>query len=187
MKINRTIGVLLVSALLFLLSACSSSIMVPTANMAAPDSNYALVSFVRPTFFGGAILFSLWDSEEFVGVLTAGSMVQYKAKPGEHIFLARGENWSYVKANLQAGRQYVIEGKVFPGAWKARVGLAPINVNEPGYLDKAQDWLKNLKPTTAKPELVDSYVKPRLSQVKEALADFPDKVKYADMEPGFGF
>ncbi len=183
---NKTIRVILLAALGFLLSACSSNIMVPTSNLAAIDDNYAVVSFVRPTFFGGAILFSLWDGEEFVGVLTAGSIIQFKAKPGEHVFMARGENWSYVKANLQAGRQYVIEGKVFPGVWKARVGLAPIDVNEPGYRAKAEDWLKNLKPITAKPELVDGYVKPRLPQVKEALADYnADKVKYAVMEPGF--
>jgi hypothetical protein len=52
--------------------------------------------------------------------------VQYLAKQGEQLFLARAENWSDVKADLEAGKQYFIIGKVFSGVWRARVAFDPV-------------------------------------------------------------
>lgn len=179
---------LVLGMLCLLLSSCGSHMMAPAQTLTAVENDYALVSFVRPSAFGGAIRFSLWDSDQFIGVLTAGSIIQYKVTPGEHVFIARGENWSYVKANVRAGRHYIVEGKVFPGVWKARVGLAPIDVNEPGYKGKAEKWLNSLNPISVKPELVEGYVTPRLAQVKEALENYHQGgVKFAVMEADFSF
>jgi len=43
-----------------LLNGCGSSIITRHARIDAPDSGYALVSFVRPSTFGGAII-PVWD------------------------------------------------------------------------------------------------------------------------------
>lgn len=188
MKMNRCIGIGLITLLGMVLSACGSHVMKPAGAMTEVDNNYALVSFVRPSAFGGAIRFSIWDGEEFVGILTAGSMVQHRTTPGEHIFMAHAENWSYVQANLEAGRHYIVEGKVFPGVWKARVGLAPIDVTQPRYGEKAQKWVNGLKPITVKPELVDSYVTPRLPEVSKALNVYRQgDAKYGVLEADDGF
>ncbi len=185
---KRFFMVILLGFLGLFLSACGSHMMAPSQSLTTVEDNYALVSFVRPSGFGGAIRFSLWNSDQFIGVLTAGSIIQFKTAPGEHIFIARGENWSYVKANIQGGRHYLIEGKVFPGVWKARVGLAPINVNEPGYRIKAEKWLNSLNPISVKPELVEGYVAPRIDEVRKAHDEYTSgNVKYAVMEPDFAF
>ena len=71
-----------------------------------PDANHAVVTFMRPSSFGGAIQFGIWDGENFVGILSAGSSIQYLAEPGEHLFLGRAENWSYVSAKLVGVKNY---------------------------------------------------------------------------------
>ena len=105
---------------------CASPMMQPTERLANPDPERALVTFLRPSYFGGVITFGIWDSDAFVGVLTAGSYIEYLVKPGSHLFMTRAENWSYVKADLEAGKRYDILAKVFPGVWKARIAFDPI-------------------------------------------------------------
>ncbi|MBW1789328.1 MAG: hypothetical protein JRK53_22380 [Deltaproteobacteria bacterium] len=140
--------------------------------LTAPDENRALVTFLRPSYFGGAIQFGVWDSDRFVGIASAGAYVQYYAEPGEHIFLARAENWSYVHADLEGGKRYYILCKVFPGVWKARVAFDPIRKEDPNTDEEIAAWLKELEPQAVIPGKVSDYTKPRVEQVREAVADF---------------
>jgi hypothetical protein len=162
------------------LSGCASSVMHKVEPVALDnDSGKALVTFMRPSFFGGAIQFGIWDSENFVGVLSAGSYVQYLAEPGEHVFLARAENWSYVKADLEGGKRYYVIGKVFPGIWKARVALDPVT-NGDEDSTKVDQWVQELTPTGVIPDQFDNYVTQRVEQVKAAAGEIDNgKTKYA--------
>ena len=172
-----------VLVLISFLWGCGSSMMINTKPMAIPENNDAIVTFIRPTMFGGAIKFGLWDSENFIGILTAKSYVQYKTHPGEHLFIARAENWSYVKANLNPGKQYLILGKVYPGVWKARVGLDPVNKNDNISQAQIDNWLNGLRPTTVIPAKVDAYAKPRIPQIKTAIEKFKaGEVKYHELK-----
>jgi hypothetical protein len=170
-KQKISLRALLFAAGILLISGCASSLMMKVPPMDAPDDRHAVVTFVRPSFFGGAIQFGIWDSENFVGILSAGSYVQYLAEPGEHLFLARAENWSYVKADLQGGKKYFILGKVFPGVWKARVAFDPITKDDGTTRAQIDKWIAELKPTGVIPEKFDNYVKPRISHVKKAVGD----------------
>lgn len=180
MRMQKVKRLVLLGLVVLTLSGCASSVMQTVAQVPPESlSNKALVTFMRPSYFGGAIQFGIWDSEKFVGVLSAGSYVQYLTEPGEHVFLARAENWSYVKADLQGGKRYYILGKVFPGVWKARVALDPVNNGdkEAANVDK---WLADLTPTAVIPEKFDNYVTPRLEQVKTAAKEIDNgKVKYS--------
>lgn len=153
-----------------LLAGCASSMMVQ-GTPAASQPDKALVTFVRPSYFGGAIQFGIWDKEQFVGILSAGSYVQYLTEPGEHLFLARAENWSYVKADLEGGKQYYIVGKIFPGIWKARVALDPVGAGASEQID-VDKWMKDLTPMVVIQEKYDDYVRPRVAQVQEAVKEF---------------
>lgn len=154
------------------LTGCASSMMQPAVLQSTPESSEALVTFLRPSYFGGAIQFGIWDSDRFVGILEPGSYVQILVPPGEHVFLARAENWSYVHAELEAGRQYFILAKVFPGIWKARVAYDPIRQGDPETDADIANWLSGLKPIGVIDEKVDAYTEPRLEQVRQAVADF---------------
>jgi hypothetical protein len=177
-------GTLMVIGML-ILSGCASSMMQPAAPQAAPEVSRALVTFLRPSYFGGAIQFGIWDSDQFVGILEPGSYIQVLVPPGEHIFLARAENWSYVHANLEAGRQYFILAKVFPGIWKARVAYDPIRKDDPQTDAEIADWLSSLKPIGVISNKVEAYTAPRLEQVRQAVSDFRNGgVESAALEAG---
>jgi hypothetical protein len=93
------------------LSGCSSPMMRPAGAINA-SQDYAVINFMRPStiawMVGGGIKFNLWDRDEFIGFLEAGKCVQYKAAPGDHIFLALAFNSAAVKANIQSGKTYYV-------------------------------------------------------------------------------
>lgn len=157
--------------------------MIKTKPMAIPENNDVVVTFIRPSVFGGAIKFGLWDSENFIGILTAKAYVQYKTHPGEHLFIARAENWSYVKADLAPGKQYFILAKVAMGAWKARVVLDPANKNDNISQAQIDNWLNGLTPITVIPAKVDSYAQPRIPHIKAAIDKFKaGEVKFFELK-----
>lgn len=135
------------------------------------ETNKAMVTFFRPTAFGGAIQFAMWDGEQFVGILSANSYIQYSATPGEHYFLGRAENWSCVKANLEAGKKYYIIGKVFPGLWKARIAFDPIKTGEEPQ-SQVDEWMNKLNPTSIDESKKDEYVRPRINEVRKQVGEF---------------
>jgi hypothetical protein len=105
---------LLLVALAFSMAGCSS-VMRKTTLVDHLDSDTALVNFVRPAiFFGDGRDYDLWDGNKYIGEMEAGKIVQYRAKPGPHVFMANGFNWSYVKADLVGGKQYFLKGSVVP-------------------------------------------------------------------------
>ncbi len=57
----------------------------------------------------------LWNGNHFIGVLLTGTMVQYEATPGEHLFMARSaENWSYASGVVAEGKRYYLKANFFP-------------------------------------------------------------------------
>ena len=171
-----------IAVCVLLLSGCASSIMVNVVPV-APNQTHALVTFVRPSKFGFAIQFGIWDSDKFVGVLSAGSCVQYLAEPGEHLFLGRAENWSYVKAELEAGKSYYIIGTVFPGIWKARIAFNPVIKGDSTTQEEVERWKRDLKPTAIMPDKIAEYEAPRIAQVRQAVEDYKaGKVKFVELK-----
>ena len=77
--------------------------------------------------FGFAINFTYFDSTKVIGHFNGHKFLRYECDPGEHLFWARSENRDYVKADLEAGKIYVIDVIPQMGAVTARVRLVPIN------------------------------------------------------------
>ncbi len=176
-KRRSFLGIRGLAAVLFLLlllaSGCATGgkYMTNAEPIVSPPEGKALVTFVRPSNFGGAISFGLWDGDIFIGILGPDMSIQYETAPGEHYFIARAENWACVKADLVANRQYVIKANPVIGAWKARVVLSPVNesdYNKPGELPKVRKWLADAKPMMPNPEHRDAYAEPRRQDVLKA-------------------
>ena len=182
-KILHWIMAVLIMIGISIFSGCASSIMTQVPPVEGPYTQHAVVTFLRPSMFGGAIQFGLWDGENFVGILSAKKYIQYLAEPGEHVFLGRAENWSYVKADLEGGKNYYILGRVFPGVWKARVAFDPITKDDGTTNEQIEKWMKSLTPTGVLPEKRESYMTPRMKQIKQAIDNFHSgKVKFEVLE-----
>jgi len=111
---RRTVSI--IGPALFLMLGCGGSDYMRNATtILQPDEQHAVVTFVRPSAFAFAIEVSMWDGEHFFGMLNSKKVLSYKAAPGEHLFVAHADNWSYLKANLEAGKHYYVVAKMFPG------------------------------------------------------------------------
>lgn len=165
------------------LSGCGSSLMMKADTMLDPSADAAVVNFLRPSYFGGAIDFGLWDRDTLVGILDPGRVVQYHAAPGDHLFMARAENWSVIKATVDAGKNYYVLLEPRFGLMRARVKMS---VLDPGD-ERIEKWMAELEPSAVIPEKHDAYVNPRLEHVHTAIRNVEEgKAEFSLMEAADG-
>ena len=173
----------LLVVVLALLSGCASSMMIRSETVLAPGPDYAIVNFLRPSSLGGAIKFGIWDKENFIGILTPKNYIQYKASPGEHIFMTRAENWSVIKATVTAGKTYYILAAPRMGVWKARVSMEVLRPDD----SRLSKWMDSLEPITVDPAKRDAYVSERVDDVRKAVQNVKDgKAEFDVMKPSDG-
>ncbi len=180
MKIPRTIRILALLWATSLLIGCAS---IKTTPMEVVQSGptYALVNFLGP-FWGNAS--GVWDKEDMVGILTSNSYIQYKATSGEHIFLIRSkDNWSVIKANVQAGKAYYVIAYPHMIWAKARVSLEVLEPKD----KRIDNLMKDLKPLIVDPSLQSAYANEWASAVRQALRNVQDgKAGFTVMNPEDG-
>lgn len=89
-----------------------------------PEENKATVNFVRRSvFMGDGAKSEVWDSEKFIGTLSAGELLQYQADPGEHLFMVNLQgSWAVAQGVLEAGRTYYL--KMNLTGWSVILGAA---------------------------------------------------------------
>lgn len=92
-----------------------------------PSKGKSMVYIVRRETGALLIKFSLYDGDIFLGKLSAKKYFAYECDPGEHVFIAKGENTFYVDANLEEGKTYVIDLRLQVGILTSRVSLKPID------------------------------------------------------------
>ncbi len=167
-------------------TGCASSMMLPAEKKEAPSQGKALVTFFRPSSFGGAVDFGIWDKDKFLGILDPKAYIQYETEPGEHVFMARAENWAYVKADLEANKHYYVIAKVMMGVWKARVSLDPVKKENKDDA-RVASWLKAHRPTKIDPMKKDAYVTRHMRDAQKGVELYTSgKAKYYELEPEDG-
>lgn len=160
-------GALLAAALSSL--SCGPKLMRETTPDKGLEEGKALVTFVRATWYGGNIPFELWDRESFVGLIEWKQYIQAAVPPGEHVFLCKADNWSYVKATLEAGRKYFVLVNVSLQNGKAIARLKAVTKDQSEWGQAEIDyWLANLTPVTPIPEALPPFVAERLPEIRQA-------------------
>lgn len=124
MKKLLFISFILISAYTF---AQETNQVKPEAILAKPGKGKCMVYFARRETAALLVKFSIYDGDLFLGKLGAKKYFAYECDPGEHVFIAKGENTFYVDANLEEGKTYVIDLKVKVGIISARVSLSPLD------------------------------------------------------------
>ncbi|MBW2016911.1 MAG: hypothetical protein JRJ01_08735 [Deltaproteobacteria bacterium] len=108
-----------------------------------PPADKARVYFMRPSGFGFAVHFQIWDRENLIGLAQAKSYFVYECDPGKHLFIGIAENKRAVEADLKAGKSYYILTQVKMGGWKARMGFIPVRRNSE-YWDQVERYRRDL-------------------------------------------
>ena len=88
---------------------------------AAPSEGSALVYWVRPSAYGGAIKSWAFVDGEVVGVTKANGYFFADVPAGNHIFWSKAENVSMTELDIVAGHTYYFEHDIRMGDVKAQV------------------------------------------------------------------
>jgi hypothetical protein len=128
MKRYRIAAIIMMLAVLLMFMGCAgtSGYMQPATPMEGPLPDKALVYFMRPSGYGFAINFQIWDGDHFIGLSQAKSYFVYPCEPGTHLFLGIAENKIALEADVEAGKKYYVGTNVRTGVMKARVLFTPV-------------------------------------------------------------
>ena len=131
MSLKRFGGALLLLALAASPAFARSGFMAPAADQAPkPADGKALVVFMRPSMYGGAIASTVYEAPDsgttFLGGVDPHQKIAVQAEPGAHRYMVVAENADFVDANLEAGKTYYVLIRPRPGVWKARFSLIPV-------------------------------------------------------------
>lgn len=127
-----------------LMSACASMsphmTLIKDHPVIKPEPGKALIIFVRPSNYGGAIQATIFDDQTYIGTVSAKTKVAYQATPGKHMFMVVGESADFMRADLMEGKTYYAQVAARMGFWKARFSFIPLN----GQVSKAKlnEWLR---------------------------------------------
>lgn len=91
-----------------------------------PSEGKSAVYFVRYNPTGALINFKFFDGENYLGKFNGTKYFVYECDPGKHVFWAASENRSFLEADLESGKVYIIEARPTTGAIKAGVKLIPV-------------------------------------------------------------
>lgn len=157
-----SMGLLLLAGL----AGCQSSLMTKAGGgEPKPAPCKALVVFMRPSMFGGAIQSSVYDTgdkqDTFIGIVSTKTKIAYQADPGDHLFMVAAENADFMVAHLDAGKTYYTLVSPRMGMWKARFSLLPIhNRADAKYSIQSSDfrqWMAATDWVTVTPAAEDWY------------------------------
>ncbi len=145
MERSAGVKVLLVLAAVAVLAGCGGwPRMIMAEQGLKAGSNSALIVFLSPMVVGGHV--QSWDGQKFIGFIEPRTSVSYLAKPGEHMFLLRDENWQIVKGKVSAGKTYYIkiEPRVGVGYYSSGVRVS-VEVLDPNDR-RIKEWMQTLRP-----------------------------------------
>lgn len=110
-----------------------------------PQPGKSVVYFVRTNSSGNLINFRHFDYDKFIGKFSGEGYLRYECDPGKHGFWVGASNSSYVTAELEAGKIYVIETIPVMGMAYARVKIEiPNRLNAKKYSSQKKRIFKTL-------------------------------------------
>lgn len=156
----------------FLVAGCAgeSQYMRKSTPPTGPPADKALVYFMRPSGFGFAIHFQIYDRYDLIGLSQAKSYFAYPCDPGKHIFIGVAENKRAVEADLEAGKSYYIITGVHMGGWKARMSFVPVTRGSE-FWDKVEAYKRDLNFVVPVEGEIDKWVAKRETKVQTKIAE----------------
>lgn len=107
-----------------------------------PSEGKSMVYIARRSIVAFLIKFSIYDGDTFLGKLGADRYFAYECDPGEHVFVAKSENTSYIEANLEANKTYLIDAEVKTGILRARAELKPLDKTHKKFEKNLKKYLE---------------------------------------------
>jgi hypothetical protein len=173
MRTKILLAAVVILSTLLLATGCGPALIMRGAEAAVPDRSFAVVNFIRPSVWGGATEFSVWDGEELVGSSYVRSVTQHKARAGKHLFMVKADNWAGIKANVEAGKHYYVfiaprYGGPSKGTYHFGVELTVLDPDDP----RVNEWMSKLGRMEVDPVKRDEFVAKYIKEVRKAAERF---------------
>lgn len=110
-----------------------------------PAESNAVIYFVRVSSFGGLASFEYFHGQKFIGIFKGKNYMRYECPAGEQLIWASSEDKEFLKCDFKAGETYMVLVNVEMGAWKARIGLEPLTVDNEDF-ERAKRLILSQKP-----------------------------------------
>lgn len=148
------------------------NIMSESNDTLIPDSNNAVITFIRPSTFADVFKYTIWSDNNIVGNLDGKSYFQIKIPEGKHNFYVKSQITYALEANVVANKNYVVELDVWIGLTTPFAKLKPININNnQEYLE----WMKTSRHLNLNENLSDN-IKARIELALPAIRDTNSKL-----------
>ena len=121
------------------------------------DSN-AAVYFVRVSNYGGVISFEYFHNKEFIGIFKGKNYMRFEFPAGEHLLWASSEDKEFLRCDLKAGETYIVLVNIEMGAWKARIGLEPLTIENEDF-ERAKKLVMEKEPIETPESVIQSTQK----------------------------
>tara|TARA_R110001592_G_scaffold61993_8_gene189443 strand:+ start:759 stop:1346 length:588 start_codon:yes stop_codon:yes gene_type:complete len=147
---------LLVLMSLFIITPVMAQGFIP------PAEGNAVLYFTRVSSYGGAFSFEFFHDEEFIGIFKKKNYIRYEVEAGDHLFWASSENKQFVKANLKAGKTYIVLVNIKMGVWKPQLDLEPqdfANSAQEKELQRAIELVNSQAPIITPQSVIDKTTK----------------------------
>jgi hypothetical protein len=159
-----------------------TELMKKTEETIEPDSDNAVITFIRPGEFIKNAPFGIWSEAGYLGTLKGQTYFQIKVKPGKHFFIGKSEKFSVVEAEVAAGKKYYIEFKAKMGWFLAAIELLP--VKKETEAKTLQKWLEGSTLVTCDQNIVTDELKAVMEKTKVVIAAVLKEVENGEIEPG---
>lgn len=173
MAIRLKLLMVVAVALSCVLNGCVSVPIQDTELLETPPEGSALVTFVRTKAYpSAAYLYELYDGDEFIGPIRSGSLAQYVAQPGEHLFMGRTPLWSFLEAELLPDKHYFVLVHTFPVPFGQKIIFSGVWARSD---DKLNDWLTELTPVSIPEDKYLSHVEKRSKKAREVMERYNEE------------
>lgn len=113
-----------------------------------PSPGRALIIFLRPSTFGGAVQAAIWrDGPEFLGTSSSGTFIAVELDPGTHTFMVQSETADFIQAEVDADKTYFATVRARMGMWKARFSFGLMEPESERW-DNLSKWLADCREAT---------------------------------------
>ncbi|MEO9802994.1 MAG: hypothetical protein ABJF04_07090 [Reichenbachiella sp.] len=119
--------------IIFSLAVLGFTTPVFSQGFTPPAESNAVVYFVRVSNFGGAVSFEYFHDRKFIGVFKGKNYMRYECPAGENLLWASSEDKEFIRGNFKAGETYLVLVNVQMGAFKARIDLEPLTVDNEDF------------------------------------------------------
>ncbi|MBN2165736.1 MAG: hypothetical protein JW717_05615 [Marinilabiliaceae bacterium] len=118
-----------------------------------PAEGNAVVYFARVTVMGAAVSFEYFHNEKFIGVFKGKNYMRYELPAGKHLLWASSENKEFLECDLKAGGTYLVLVNIQMGAWKARMDLEPVLVDNKDF-ERVKELIMSKEPITTPDKVI---------------------------------